>query len=101
MFNGVEPTETLALAALACDVPDDNRNAGVFQVVLELLRLQEQVAGQAGGAPDEPGESAPRAQRIVPGVALVIAAASVVRTPDVPLPREPVPVSARRFPVPR
>ena len=98
MFNGVDPEETLALAALACDVGDDAPQAEIFRTVLELLRLR----GQApGGAPAEPDESAPRAQRIAPGVPLVVAASGVVRTPDVPLPLEPSPVSARPFPVSR
>lgn len=99
MFNGVDPAETLALAALACDVGEDDPRAEICRMVVELLRLRDRVAGAAGGAPDEPGESASRAQRIVPGVAIVIAAAGLVRTPDVPLPREPAPVSVRQFPV--
>ena len=42
MFNGVDPTETLALAALSCEVPDDTPHAEVFAAVLDFLRLAEQ-----------------------------------------------------------
>ena len=37
MFNGVEPTETLALARLACEVGDDAPQAPVCRAVLALL----------------------------------------------------------------
>jgi predicted TIM-barrel fold metal-dependent hydrolase len=96
MFNGVDAQETLALAALACDVRDDSPHTELLAAVVELLRLREQVAG---AAPAEPDESAPRAARIAPGVPLVIAAAALVRTPDVPVPQEAAPVSAQSFPV--
>ena len=88
MFNGVDPSETLALAELSCDVGDGAEHADLLRYVVALLRLREpaDAGGPAAGAPDEPGESAPRAQQIVPGVALVISAAALVRTPDVPLP---------------
>ena len=98
MFNGIDAEETLALAALACDVREDSPHAEVCRAVLELLSLTAQAPG---AAPAEPDESAPRAQRISPGIPLVIAAAALVRTPDVPLPRETAPVSAPQFPVPR
>jgi hypothetical protein len=99
MFNGVDPAETLALAALACDVAEDDPRAEICGAAMELLRLRDRVAAPGAGVPDEPGESAPRAQRIVPGVPLVIAAAGLVRTPEVPLPGSVASVSARRFPV--
>ena len=91
MFNGVDPAETLALAELSCDVPSGSEHVELLNSVVQLLRLREQAgdpasASETSGAPDEPGESAPRAQNIVPGVGLVVAAAALVRTPDVPLP---------------
>ena len=87
MFNGVDPAETLALAELSCDLPGGAEHAELLGFVTQLLKLRERPSdGQGDSAPDEPGESAPRAQHIVPGVALVIAAAALVRTPDVPLP---------------
>jgi uncharacterized protein len=101
MFNGVDPAETLALAALACDVGEDDPRAGICRAALELIRLGERVAEAGAGAPDEPGESVPRARRIVPGVAMVIAAAGLVRTPDVPLPERDAPVSVDPFSVSR
>jgi len=98
MFNGIDAEETLALAALACDVSDNSPRAEVCRAVVELLRLRERAPG---AAPAEPDESAPRAARITPGIPLVIAAAALVRTPDVPVPRESASVWPRRFPVSR
>jgi hypothetical protein len=57
MLSGVEPEESLALAALSCEVGDDGR----------------------------PPRSAP-------GLHLVVLAAGLARTPDVPLSPDPVPV---------
>ncbi len=74
MFNGVEPTEQLALAALACKVDDDAPQAAVCAVVLDLIERQAS-AGQDG-----------RPARFVPGLPLIVAAAGIARTPDVPLP---------------
>jgi uncharacterized protein len=101
MFNGVAADETLALAALACDMNADSPHIELCRNVLALLELRDQVAAQQA-VPAEPDESAPRAQRIAPGVPLVIAAALLVRTPDVPLPEgAPASVSASPFPVSR
>ena len=97
MFNGVDPEETLALAALACEVGDDAPQSQLCTLVLELLEQRRQFAGEMGTAPAEPEESVPRAQRIAPGVPFVIAAAGLTRTPDAPL---PTPVSAPEFSVP-
>ena len=47
MFNGVEPTEQLALATLSCKVADDAPQADVCAAVLELLEAREH-AGQDG-----------------------------------------------------
>jgi hypothetical protein len=100
MFNGVDPTETLALATLASDVPPDSPHDELCRFVVDLLELREGLAPEAGAAPPEPEESAPRAQTIVPGVPFVIAAAALVRTPDVPLPdAAPASVSTRPFSV--
>ncbi len=74
MFNGVEPTEQLALATLSCKVADHSAQADVCAAVLELIEARER-AGQDG-----------RPQRFVPGLPMIVAAAGVARTPDVPLP---------------
>jgi predicted TIM-barrel fold metal-dependent hydrolase len=101
MFNGVAADETLALAALACDMSHDSPHLELCRNVIALLELRDQVAAQQA-APAEPDESAPRAQRIAPGVPLVIAAAMLVRTPSVPLPAAaPASVSTPPFPVTR
>src|SRR4051794_2739152 len=81
MFQGIEPTETLALAELACEVGDDAPQAEVCRSVLALL------AERAGWKEDGPG----RPTRFAPGIHLIVAAAAVSRTPDVPLPPDPVP----------
>jgi hypothetical protein len=100
MFNGVDARETLALAALACDVRGDSPHIELCGSVVDLLQKAEQAAGEGGQAPAEPDESAPRARQIVPGVAFAIAASALVRTPDVPLPRvTKASVSTPAFPV--
>ncbi len=64
--------EMLALAKLACDVPDGIDDAPVFAVVRELLRTYDEV---------EAAEPTNRRR-----LAFLILAASVARTPDVPVP---------------
>jgi hypothetical protein len=81
MIGGGDPEEILGLAELACEVGDDAPQAPVCRAVLWLL---EERAAYAKGGPDSP--------RFAPGVDLVALAASVVRTPDVPLPEARVPV---------
>ena len=75
-FNGVEPTETLALVRLACDVGDDAPQAPVCRWVLELLDQRESYSPEGDGRP----------RRFAPGMHFVIGALGIVRTPDVPLP---------------
>jgi uncharacterized protein len=82
MFTGTEPTEILGLARLACEVGDDAPQAAVCRSILALLEERDQYV------PDEPG----RPQRFAPGLHLVVVAAGLSRTPDVPLPRDPVAV---------
>jgi len=74
MFNGIEPTEQLALATLSCKVADDSAQAEVCAAVLDLIEARER-AGRDG-----------RPERFVPGMPMIVAAAGVARTPDVPLP---------------
>lgn len=78
MFNGVEPTEALALTALACKVEDDAPQAEVCATVLDLLEQRRRQV--------ERGVDDGRPERFVPGLPLIVAAAGVARTPDVPLP---------------
>jgi uncharacterized protein len=75
-FNGVEPTETLALVRLACDVGEDAPQAPVCRWVLELLDQRESYSPEGDGRP----------RRFAPGMHFVIGALGIVRTPDVPLP---------------
>jgi hypothetical protein len=82
MFNGIVPTEVLALAALACEVGDDAPQAPVCRSILALLEEH------AEWTDDGPG----RPSRLAPGIHLIVMAAVVARTPDVPLPPDPVPV---------
>jgi uncharacterized protein len=76
MFNGVEPTETLALVRLACDVGDDAPQAPICNWVLELLDARESYSPEGDGRPP----------RFAPGLHFLVAAIGIVRTPDVPLP---------------
>jgi uncharacterized protein len=82
MFNGLEARESLDLARLSCEVGDDAPQAPVCRSILALLEEQENYVA------DEPGRPA----RFAPGLHLIVVAAGLARTPDVPLPHEPVPV---------
>jgi uncharacterized protein len=76
MFNGVEPTETLALVRLACDMGDDAPQAAVCRSILALLDEREAYSPHGDGRPE----------RFAPGLHIVVAAANIARTPDVTLP---------------
>jgi uncharacterized protein len=79
MFNGVDPQESLALARLACDVGGDVPHGPVYESIVSLL--------DARAAYDASGDGRP--QRFAPGVHLIVVAAALARTPDVPLPDNP------------
>jgi predicted TIM-barrel fold metal-dependent hydrolase len=79
MFAGVDPKETLALAALACDVGDSDPRAPLYRAIMALL--------DARAVYDPTGDGRPT--RFTPGLHLIIVAAALARTPDVPLPAEP------------
>jgi hypothetical protein len=64
--------EMLALARLACDVPDDIDDAPIFAVILRLLDTFDELQA---AEPDNRRR-----------LAFLILAASVARTPDVPVP---------------
>jgi hypothetical protein len=76
MFNGVEPTETLALVRLACDVGDDSPQGPICRWVLSLLDARERYSPEGDGRP----------ARFAPGLHFLVAALGIVRTPSVPLP---------------
>jgi uncharacterized protein len=76
MFQGVEPTETLALVRLACDVGDDAPQGPICRWVVQLLDAREGYSPEGDGRPP----------RFAPGLFFVIGALGIVRTPDVPLP---------------
>lgn len=78
MFNGVDPAEQLALATLACKVEDHAPQAASCALVLDLLEARQRQV--------ERGADDGRPERFVPGLPLVVAAAGIARTPDVPLP---------------
>lgn len=78
MLTGQEATETLGLAALACEVGDDVPQAAACSTVLAMLELRERQV--ASGAYDD------RPSRFTPGLPMVVLAACVARTPDVPMP---------------
>ena len=73
-MRGVDPTEMLALARLACDVPDEIDDAPVFAAIRGLLDDYEEYAAEN-----------PESRR---RITFLILAATVARTPDVPLPAE-------------
>jgi predicted TIM-barrel fold metal-dependent hydrolase len=76
MFHGVEPTETLALVRLACDVGDDAPQAPICRWVLQLLDERERYSPEGDGRP----------ARFAPGLHFAVGALGIVRTPDVPVP---------------
>jgi predicted TIM-barrel fold metal-dependent hydrolase len=73
-FRGYDATEMLALARLACDVPDEVDDAPVFAAIRKLLDAYE--------AAEEAHPGARRSRTFL------ILAATVARTPDVPIPAE-------------
>jgi uncharacterized protein len=75
MFQGVEPTETLALVRLACNVGEDAPQAEVCRWVTRLLDERESYSPEGDGRPP----------RFAPGLHFAVAALGIVRTPDVPL----------------
>jgi len=72
-MRGGDATEMLALARLACDVPDDIDDAPVFAAIAALIDTYEEVAAVE-----------PENRR---KLAFLILAATVARTPEVPLAR--------------
>ena len=81
MFNGIEPTETLALATLACEVGHDAPQADACSTIIGLLEERERYTPPPGGDG--------RPSRFAPGLHFVIVAAGLARTPDVPMPPPP------------
>jgi predicted TIM-barrel fold metal-dependent hydrolase len=76
-FGGGDPTESIDLARLSCAVGEDAPNADICAAVLELLDLFRKHL-----APPPPGRPFPVAARFM------VAALTVARTPDVPLPAD-------------
>ena len=71
-MRGVDPTEMLALARLACDVPDQIDDAPVFAAIRSLLDGYDAYSAEH---PDERRR-----------MTFLILAATVAKTPDVPIP---------------
>lgn len=76
MINGVEPTETLQLAGLACEVGEEAAQAEACRMVLRLIEERSRYPAGIDGRP----------ARFAPGLHLIVLAACVTRTPDAPLP---------------
>jgi uncharacterized protein len=81
-MRGGDPTEMIALARLACDVPEEIDDAPVFGAIRGLLDDYDAYAAEH---PDD-------RRRLT----LLILAATIARTPDVPLPPGLSPDSAAR-----
>jgi predicted TIM-barrel fold metal-dependent hydrolase len=71
-FRGGDPTEPLALARLACDVPEEIDDAPVFTAIRGLIDGFDQYSAEH---PDDRRR-----------MTFLILAATVARTPDVPVP---------------
>jgi hypothetical protein len=79
MFAGRSGDEYLGLARLACDVGDDTPQAPVAASVAALLDRFEEYSA----------DSPHRDGFVTPGVQIIVAAATVARTPYAPLPELP------------
>ena len=77
-FTGVDPQETLALAELACHVRDGDPHAPVYRAILALLDARKGYDPTGDGRPS----------RFTPGLHLIVVAAALARTPDVPVPAD-------------
>jgi uncharacterized protein len=99
-MRGVDPTEMLALARLACDVPEEIDDAPVFAAIVQLLDDFEAYAADAGRDAEGVVGAArgvnPDSRR---AITFLILAATVARTPDVPIP--PAVVERTRDSAPR
>jgi uncharacterized protein len=82
-FGGVEPTETLQLAGLACEVGEGAAQSEPCRMVLRLLEERSRYPEGTDGRP----------ARFAKGLHLIVLAACVTRTPHVPLPELAEPVS--------
>jgi uncharacterized protein len=71
-MRGADGTEMLALARLACDVPEEIDDAPVFAAIRALIDIHDQLAAQD-----------PTDRR---RIAFLVLAATCARTPDVPVP---------------
>jgi uncharacterized protein len=80
MFRGVDPEETLALARLGCDVGPGAPHAAIHESIVSLLEARASYRADDDGRPS----------RFAPGIHLIVIAAALARTPDVPLPANPV-----------
>jgi uncharacterized protein len=86
-MRGGDPTEMLALARLACDVPGEIDDAPVFAAIRGLLDDYEVFAAEAGrDAEGVVGAARPRNPASRRALTFLILAATVARTPDVPIP---------------
>jgi predicted TIM-barrel fold metal-dependent hydrolase len=85
LLAGAEAEEALGLAVLAAEVGDEAPEAAVCRSILALLeerrRLAAETASQVDGRPLR-----------APGIHLIVLAAALTRTPDVPLAPDPLPV---------
>ena len=73
-----DPAEALSLVRLACDVGEGAPEAPLCHTVLALLDMRDEAEAR--------GDSDGRPPDFPPGLQLLVAAAGVVRTPDVALP---------------
>ena len=78
MFTGNDAAEVTQLAALACEVGEDAPQAETCQAVLRMLEIREEMVAS--------GDNGGRPARFAPGLAAVVIAAGLTRTPGVPMP---------------
>jgi hypothetical protein len=82
LLAGVSAEEGVALARLACEVPDDAPQAPVCRAVLDLLDAYERLVAELDSDDDAARSVAPRGAALAP----LLTAACVAATPAVPGP---------------
>ncbi|MEA2473832.1 MAG: uncharacterized protein QOE06_1747, partial [Thermoleophilaceae bacterium] len=84
MLIGDPAADYVGLARLACEMGEDTEHAAVGRSVLQLLDGIEGYVESTGYTPPEAGAPGPRLP--YPAISIVVIAANVAMTPDVPVP---------------
>jgi predicted TIM-barrel fold metal-dependent hydrolase len=84
MLIGDPAPDYVGLARLACEMGEGTRHGAIGQSVLRLLDGMEEYVKSTNWSPPEAGAPGPRLP--YPGISVLVTAANVAMTPDVPVP---------------